>query len=55
MEMKVSPNMPGRAWLRINRLVTVRCALNIMEMLENDHPVDRGGSGGKAAVQPGEG
>ena len=55
MEMKVSPNMPGKAWLRINRLVTVRTALKIMDILENDDAADRGGSGGKAAMQPGKG
>lgn len=52
LELKVSPNMPDQAWLRINRLVSVRAALKIMDVLENDNVADRGGGRGKAAVQP---
>lgn len=55
IEFKVSPNMPDRAWLRVNRLVTIRAALKIMDILENDNVADGGRGSGKAAVQPVEG
>ncbi len=55
IEFKVSPNMPDRAWLRVNRLVSVRAALKIMDVLENDNVADRGRGRSDAAVQPGEG
>ena len=55
IEFKVSPNMPDRAWLRVNRLVSVRAGLEVMTILENDNVADRGRSRGSAAVQPGEG
>jgi transcriptional regulator with XRE-family HTH domain len=42
LEMKVSPNAPNVAWLRINRLVTVGAALKIMEILNDDQPVNSG-------------
>jgi transcriptional regulator with XRE-family HTH domain len=45
MEFKVSPNLPGKAWLRINRLVSVTAALNVMKILEDVDAVDRSGSG----------
>ena len=41
IEMKVSPNAPDVAWLRINRLVTTATALKIMEMLQADDAADR--------------
>ena len=52
MEMKVSPNALDKAWLRVNRLVTVRAALKIMDILESDNAVDRSGGRGPAPVQP---
>ena len=55
IEFKVSPNMPDKAWLRVNRLVSVRAALKIMDILENDNVADRGRSRSDAAVQPVEG
>lgn len=54
MEFKVSPNAPDKAWLRVNRLVTVRMALKIMDMLETDDAVDRSGGRKPTAVQPGQ-
>lgn len=51
MEFRVSPNAPGVAWLRVNRLVTTTTALKIMEMLNDDHAVDRGRGRGTAAMQ----
>lgn len=51
MEMKVSPNAPHAAWLRINRLVSIRTALKIMEMVEHDDVADRGRGRGTASVQ----
>jgi transcriptional regulator with XRE-family HTH domain len=44
LEMRVSPNAPGVAWLRINRLVTTRVAVRIMDLLETDDAVDGKGS-----------
>ncbi len=55
IEFKVSPNMPDRAWLRVNRLVSVRAALKIMDVLENDNVADRSRGRGETAVQSGEG
>ena len=55
IEFKVSPNMPDRAWLRVNRLVSVRAALKIMDVLENDNVADRGRGRSDVAVQSGEG
>jgi transcriptional regulator with XRE-family HTH domain len=51
LEMKVSPNAPNVAWLRLNRLVSTKTAMHIMEMLETDdavEAVDGTGSGRKA-------
>lgn len=45
MELKVSPNAPNVAWLRVNRLVSTKTALTIMEMLETDNAVDGKRSG----------
>lgn len=42
LEMKVSPNQPGVAWLRVNRLVTTQTALKIMTLLEEDNAIDVG-------------
>jgi transcriptional regulator with XRE-family HTH domain len=42
IEMKVSPNAPNIAWLRVNRLVTVESAMKIMDILANDNAVDAG-------------
>lgn len=42
LEMKVSPNQPGVAWLRVNRLVTTQTALKIMTLLEDDNAIDVG-------------
>lgn len=39
LEIKVSPNAPNIAWLRVNRLVTVATALKITELLEADNAV----------------
>lgn len=51
IEFRVSPNAPSVAWLRINRLVSVRTALQIMELVENDDAVDRTRGRGTASVQ----
>lgn len=50
LEMKVSPNAPNVAWLRVNRLVSIKTAVKIVELLEGDHAADRAGSGRPAAV-----
>lgn len=42
LEMKVSPNAPNVAWLRVNQLVSIKTAVKIVEMLEADHASDRG-------------
>ena len=42
LELKVSPNAPNVAWLRINRLVTLPTALKVIEMLESDNAVAAG-------------
>lgn len=44
LEMKVSPNMPNSAWLRVNQLVSIRTAVAVIELLERDHAVDGSGS-----------
>lgn len=44
LEMKVSPNMPNSAWLRVNQLVSIKTAVAVIELLERDHAVDRSGS-----------
>ncbi|MGF7007185.1 helix-turn-helix domain-containing protein [Aminobacter sp. BE322] len=41
IEMKVSPNAPDVAWLRVNRLVTTATALEIMKLLQADNALDR--------------
>lgn len=51
-EIKVSPNAPNVAWLRVNRLVSVTSAMKIMQILEGDHAVDGGRSGNAPAMQP---
>lgn len=36
LEMKVSPNAPNQAWLRVNRLVSIKTAVKVVELLEAD-------------------
>lgn len=36
IEMRVSPNKPDLAWLRINRLVTIETALKVIELCKAD-------------------
>jgi transcriptional regulator with XRE-family HTH domain len=55
IEFKVSPNLPDRAWLRVNRLVSVRAGLKIMEVLENDNAYDGSRGRDQAAMQSVEG
>jgi transcriptional regulator with XRE-family HTH domain len=55
LEFRVSSSDPRRGWLQVNRLVTVRAAVRIVEILENDNAVDRSGGGDPAPVQPGQG
>lgn len=50
LEMKVSPNAPNAAWIRVNRLVTLRTALTVMDLLEKDDVALGTGGGRKAAV-----
>ncbi|MGE0211795.1 MAG: helix-turn-helix domain-containing protein [Parvibaculaceae bacterium] len=40
-EMKVSPNAPNVAWLRVNRLVALPTGLKIAELLQGDNALDR--------------
>lgn len=41
-EFKESPGMPGVAWIRVNRLVTIATALKIADLLSNDNAaIDR--------------
>lgn len=42
IEMKISSTTPKVAWLRVNRLVTTTTALKIMELLNDDKPLDAG-------------
>lgn len=37
LEMRVSSSAPDRAWLRVNRLVTVSTATAVIELLSKDH------------------
>lgn len=36
LDIKVSPNAPNKAWLRVNRLVTLNTAVKISELLAAD-------------------
>lgn len=36
LEMKVSTSAPDAAWLRVNRLVTLRTAARVIEMIQTD-------------------
>lgn len=40
-EIRVSPSAPGKAWVRVNRLVSTMTAIKIGELLENDRVLDR--------------
>lgn len=51
LEVRSSPNAPGTAWLRVNRLVAMTTAIKIAELLENDRVLDRTGSGGAPTLQ----
>lgn len=42
-EMKVSPNDPSVAWLRVNRLVTLKTAVAVAELLEADNAASNRG------------
>lgn len=44
-EMKVSTSAPDKAWLRVNRLVSVTTAVKVAELLEADNVLDRKRSG----------
>lgn len=50
LEMKVSPNAPNAAWIRVNRLVSLRTALSVMDLLEKDDVALGGGSRKAASV-----
>ncbi|MDK4730512.1 helix-turn-helix domain-containing protein [Rhizobium phaseoli] len=50
LELRVSTNAADVAWLRVNRLVSTKTALKIMEMLETDNAVDGTRSSGAPAV-----
>lgn len=41
LEIRVSTNAADIAWIRLNRAVTLRTALKIAELLENDNVADR--------------
>lgn len=40
LEMKVSPNVPGMAWLRVNQLVPLNIAVDVLKILQ-EHAPDR--------------
>lgn len=42
IEMKISPNAPDTAWLRVNRLVTVSTAMKVLDLLKDDNALDAG-------------
>lgn len=42
LEMKISPNAPNTAWLRVNRLVTVATAMKVLQLLEADDATEAG-------------
>jgi transcriptional regulator with XRE-family HTH domain len=42
VDLKVSPNNPNAAWLRVNRLVSMTTALKILDLLNNDDPLTSG-------------
>lgn len=35
--MKVSVNAPSKAWLRINRLVSLATAARVIDLIESEH------------------
>lgn len=37
LEMKVSVNAPSRAWLRVNRLVSLATAARVIDLIESEH------------------
>jgi transcriptional regulator with XRE-family HTH domain len=52
LEIRSSPAAPGKAWLRVNRLVTLATAVRIADLLEHDNLADGKGGRAPAAVQP---
>lgn len=51
-EVKASPNAPDVAWVRVNRLLTMKSIMQIMQIMEADDAVERVRSGRNVAVQP---
>ena len=52
MEMKVSTSAPSMAWLRVNRLVSVSPAAQIINLLAgSNHEAADAGRGGRAAAE----
>ncbi|HEY1090179.1 MAG TPA: hypothetical protein VGE47_03740, partial [Burkholderiaceae bacterium] len=49
-EIRANPGMKGTAWLRVNRLVSMKTALRVMDILENENAANAGGSGGTPAL-----
>lgn len=43
-EIRANPGMKGTAWLRVNRLVSMKTALRIMDILEDEDAAHAGGS-----------
>lgn len=41
LDIRVSPGSPDTAWLRVNRLVTLRTALEVAKLLEADQPLKK--------------
>lgn len=41
LDIKVSANAPGQAWLRVNQLVTTATAVKIADLLEHDEAAQR--------------
>ncbi|CAK7259144.1 protein of unknown function [Shinella sp. WSC3-e] len=41
LDIRVSPGSPDTAWLRVNRLVTLRTALEVAQLLEADRPLKK--------------
>jgi transcriptional regulator with XRE-family HTH domain len=37
LEMKVSVNAPSKAWLRVNRLVSLATAARVIDLIESEH------------------
>ena len=50
LEIRANPGMNGTAWLRVNMLVSMKTAAQIMDLLENENVAHAGRSGAAAPM-----